>query len=151
MSVAFFGVQRLITQALKNCSEFTQNSFEFESSKSHLSTFGAGLFKTSTTERAHISVAPPQNRPSSTCGPSDPNLSGPGPFFPATADRQMACTRIQQNASKTQIPLRVARLLEQQSSPLSAGRMVISGRFSDVCAELDRLIAHQNQIIGLRK
>ncbi len=49
------------------------------------------------------------------------------------------------------IPLRVMRLAEKQSSPLNAGRMVISGRFEDVCAELDRLTERQNQQISLRK
>jgi len=48
-------------------------------------------------------------------------------------------------------PLRVMRLMEKQSSPLNAGRMVMSGRFDDVCAELDRLIERQNQQISSRK
>jgi hypothetical protein len=37
-------------------------------------------------------------------------------------------------------PLRVLRVVEGTASP-SAGRMVISGRMDDVCAELDRLAA----------
>jgi hypothetical protein len=37
------------------------------------------------------------------------------------------------------IPLRVARVMEAQQNRHSAGRMVISGRMDDVCAELDRL------------
>ena len=36
-------------------------------------------------------------------------------------------------------PLRVVRLVEAGHRPGSAGRMVISGRMADVCAELDRL------------
>jgi hypothetical protein len=36
-------------------------------------------------------------------------------------------------------PLRVIRV--QESNPQMAGRMVISGRMADVCAELDRLAA----------
>ena len=36
-------------------------------------------------------------------------------------------------------PLRVVRVLEACPAPSSAGRMVISGRMADVCAELDRL------------
>ena len=36
-------------------------------------------------------------------------------------------------------PLRVLRVLEACHPPASAGRMVISGRMEDVCAELDRL------------
>jgi hypothetical protein len=37
-------------------------------------------------------------------------------------------------------PLRVVRVLESASTR-SAGRMVISGRMADVCAELERLAA----------
>ncbi len=38
-----------------------------------------------------------------------------------------------------QRPLRVVRVVDGRSSGLGAGRMVISGRLADVCAELDRL------------
>ena len=41
----------------------------------------------------------------------------------------------------TTLPLRVTRLIDQGSPSASAGRMVMSGRFADVCAELDRLVA----------
>lgn len=37
-------------------------------------------------------------------------------------------------------PLRVVRVVDTQA-PTCAGRMVISGRMADVCAELDRLAA----------
>jgi hypothetical protein len=36
-------------------------------------------------------------------------------------------------------PLRVVRVLDACQAPSGAGRMVISGRMADVCAELDRL------------
>lgn len=38
-------------------------------------------------------------------------------------------------------PLRVVRVAEAGPAPATAGRMVISGRMADVCAELDRLAA----------
>ena len=38
-------------------------------------------------------------------------------------------------------PLRVLRIVEPGSAHAGAGRMVISGRMADVCAELDRLAA----------
>jgi hypothetical protein len=38
-------------------------------------------------------------------------------------------------------PLKVLRVVDACHSPNSAGRMVISGRMADVCAELDRLAA----------
>lgn len=36
-------------------------------------------------------------------------------------------------------PLRVIRVVDQRVSRAGAGRMVISGRMEDVCAELDRM------------
>jgi hypothetical protein len=38
-----------------------------------------------------------------------------------------------------QRPLRVVRVLDGRHARAGAGRMVISGRMADVCAELDRL------------
>jgi hypothetical protein len=38
-------------------------------------------------------------------------------------------------------PLRVMRVTEPGQRTAGAGRMVISGRMADVCAELDRLAA----------
>ncbi len=40
-----------------------------------------------------------------------------------------------------QKPLRVVRVVEPGQSRSSVGRIVISGRMADVCAELDRLAA----------
>ena len=53
----------------------------------------------------------------------------PTPRAPTSAPRSAA------------MPLRVTRLLDQGSHSAGAGRMVMSGRFADVCAELDRLVA----------
>ena len=38
-------------------------------------------------------------------------------------------------------PLRVVRMIDTQRNGPSTGRVVISGRMADVCAELDRLVA----------
>ncbi|MEY4155683.1 MAG: hypothetical protein RJB64_404 [Pseudomonadota bacterium] len=40
-------------------------------------------------------------------------------------------------------PLRVLRVFEAGQKPSHVGRMVISGRMADVCAELDRLAAFE--------
>jgi hypothetical protein len=40
-------------------------------------------------------------------------------------------------------PLRVLRVVESGQGCSSVGRMVISGRMADVCAELDRLAARE--------
>jgi hypothetical protein len=42
-------------------------------------------------------------------------------------------------STRRPLPLRVARVMEAQHNRTHAGRMVISGRMADVCAELDRL------------
>ena len=42
-----------------------------------------------------------------------------------------------------QKPLRVLRVVESGQARSSMGRMVISGRMADVCAELDRLAAKE--------
>lgn len=44
---------------------------------------------------------------------------------------------------KEQKPLRVVRVVEAGQTRASVGRMVISGRMADVCAELDRLAARE--------
>jgi hypothetical protein len=46
-----------------------------------------------------------------------------------------------------QRPLRVVRVLEAGQTSTQVGRMVISGRMADVCAELDRLAAFEQQAI----
>jgi hypothetical protein len=57
-----------------------------------------------------------------------------------------ACTA----AQRTQVPdnpplLRVLRIQENGQQADCAGRMVISGRMADVCAELDRLVALESR------
>lgn len=47
------------------------------------------------------------------------------------------------------VPLRVVRVAETGLHRSSVGRMVISGRMADVCAELDRLVARESeQLLG---
>ncbi|WP_210547700.1 hypothetical protein [Rhodoferax sp. PAMC 29310] len=43
-------------------------------------------------------------------------------------------------------PLRIIRVLDHDSGPANVGRMVISGRMADVCAELDRLVAREQTL-----
>ncbi|MDP3759900.1 MAG: hypothetical protein Q8R01_05215 [Ramlibacter sp.] len=56
----------------------------------------------------------------------------------ARAVRPAAPARLCEKARR---PLRVVRLVEGSGPPASAGRMFMSGRMADVCAELDRLAA----------
>ncbi|MEY2677668.1 MAG: hypothetical protein RLZ00_360 [Pseudomonadota bacterium] len=48
-------------------------------------------------------------------------------------------------STRRPLPLRVARVMETQHNRAQAGRMVISGRMADVCAELDRLAELENR------
>jgi hypothetical protein len=48
------------------------------------------------------------------------------------------------NRAPAQRPLRVLRVVEAGTAPAAAGRMLISGRMADVCAELDRLAAAES-------
>ena len=48
-------------------------------------------------------------------------------------------------SARRPLPLRVARVMEEQHNRKNAGRMVISGRMADVCAELDRLAELENR------
>jgi len=54
---------------------------------------------------------------------------------------------LRDNHAKPQ-PLRVVRLSEAGANTEGAGRMRISGRMADVCAELDRLAAKEAQIMS---
>jgi hypothetical protein len=49
-------------------------------------------------------------------------------------------------ACRTLPVVRVIRMLESGQSRSSVGRMVISGRMADVCAELDRLVSREETI-----
>ncbi|RYF74651.1 MAG: hypothetical protein EOO22_06585 [Comamonadaceae bacterium] len=55
---------------------------------------------------------------------------------PACTGRPVAVT-----ASPAVRPLRVVRVLEGHRTGRASGRVVLSGRMADVCAELDRLAA----------
>jgi hypothetical protein len=60
----------------------------------------------------------------------------------ATGNRPArGCAAPRQALTARSRPLRVVRVVESNRLPASAGRMVISGRMADVCAELDRLAA----------
>ena len=48
-------------------------------------------------------------------------------------------------STRRPLPLRIARVMEAQHNRKNAGRMVISGRMADVCAELDRLAELENR------
>ena len=68
-------------------------------------------------------------------------------FAPSPVSAGTSPVRAAQPAAAGQAfkPLRVVRVLEPSAPRSTAGRMVISGRLADVCAELDRLAALEAQ------
>ncbi|MES2878139.1 MAG: hypothetical protein V4713_06930 [Pseudomonadota bacterium] len=82
--------------------------------------------------------------------PRSPSLSGTdqrGTEFAihsiATHPHYTRATPQNSSNSRTNRPLRVVRVLEAGQAPAQVGRMLISGRMADVCAELDRLVARE--------
>jgi hypothetical protein len=63
------------------------------------------------------------------------------PHSIAACARPMRTTTKNTSPMPVARPLRVLRVVDAGHAPASAGRMVISGRMADVCAELDRLAA----------
>jgi hypothetical protein len=59
-------------------------------------------------------------------------------------DRQHTSLKCIKNPiTPVQRPLRIVRILEADQAPASVGRMVVSGRMAEVCAELERLAARE--------
>jgi hypothetical protein len=50
----------------------------------------------------------------------------------------------QRSAPSRRKPLKITRWVDQESGTQCAGRMVMSGRMDEVCAELDRLVAQES-------
>ena len=132
MSIAFIGVHRLINKMVNTCGKLSASGTPGESYS------GQSHFL-----NPQIQVNPWQMGTS----PFSSNLR---PTFEPSFN---LVTRVSTNpVTRAQaIPLKVMRLMEKQSSPLNAGRMVISGSFADVCAELDRLTERHSQQISARK
>jgi hypothetical protein len=65
----------------------------------------------------------------------------PAPHAPrlATAHGSITASATRHLVEKA-MPLRVLRVVESDMPRSSTGRLVISGRMADVCAELDRLV-----------
>jgi hypothetical protein len=60
---------------------------------------------------------------------------------PARPQQPARVTRRPMSVPRPPKALRVVRVMEPYAARSTAGRMVISGRLADVCAELDRLAA----------
>ena len=58
-------------------------------------------------------------------------------------DIDTCASSVTEPSAKKVMPLRVLRVVEQGQPRSCTGRLVISGRMADVCAELDRLVARE--------
>ena len=87
---------------------------------------------------AHPLPAPSAQTPPLRLVPRTPDAS--------SADTCMAATQARDSLSppptRRPTPLRVVRIVEGRQNAQYAGRMVISGRMADVCAELERMAPH---------
>lgn len=89
------------------------------------------------------SVASPGREESGDAGSTGEGRSAPNQ--PATPPRSSQRRPVWQGPVRAPKPLRVVRVLEPSAPRSTAGRMVISGRLADVCAELDRLAGLEAQ------
>ncbi len=90
---------------------------------------GNGRLRTSANPHARARVGRGGKLP---FGSTKPTHAGPHTAQPAIDTAAERCAPR---------PLRVLRVVDAQHAVAGAGRMVISGRMADVCAELDRLAA----------
>ncbi len=67
--------------------------------------------------------------------------------MPAVASAEAACNARTRASTRTRVraatPLRVVRVMEAGQAAALGGRMMISGRMADVCAELERMAEHE--------
>ncbi len=95
----------------------------------------AHLFDRALDLRPTLSRDPLRSRPLPGCAPRSLVAPVAAPAASAPQRSWGGATRL----VSAQRPLRVVRLVEGRAGCPGAGRMVISGRMADVCAELDRL------------
>ena len=74
-------------------------------------------------------------------GRSMAGIAKPAQQRPVLGSKPLTCFQARNHALQSQAPsrLRILREFEPGASPACAGRMVISGRMADVCAELERM------------
>lgn len=68
------------------------------------------------------------------------------PFKPGSIPSRRRAATAHAAAAKTPSRLKVVREFDAAVGPACAGRMVISGRMSDVCAELERMAQRETAV-----
>lgn len=72
----------------------------------------------------------------------------PAPAIHGLATLPSQAPSLQPRPSAVVRPLRIVRVVDASQGRAQAGRMVISGRLADVCAELERLAAQESDPRG---
>jgi hypothetical protein len=82
------------------------------------------------------------------CAPSGKAWHGALSSTAPTANGRCSTRKVRQDQSNfsSNKPLRIVRILEAGQTPAQVGRLRISGRMADVCAELDRLAAREAKL-----
>jgi hypothetical protein len=82
------------------------------------------------------------------CDPSGKAWHGALDAKPSKVNSSCATRKVRQDLSNFSgnKPLRIVRILEAGQAPAQVGRLRISGRMADVCAELDRLAAREAKV-----
>ena len=125
------------TTAFKTFLQGSRTSQVFQISQAVLAGFGIWTTPTKlSTATSQLAKSLSQSSEFSKCTPQ---------IEPVVVNCSPVQTSLSQPKSSPQQPLRVVRFVESDMSAANAdrmaGRMVISGRMADVCAELDRLAA----------
>jgi hypothetical protein len=90
-------------------------------------------------------VTAPVQSQQATCGAFIPAVAS----FRCTGTSRSHGARTQPGAVAHAVarrPVRMVRVMEAGQTSSQVGRMVISGRMADVCAELDRLVAQETRL-----
>jgi len=66
-----------------------------------------------------------------------------GALWPAAGSFLSKAPSIAPVACRQRLPLRVVRVMEAGQASALAGRILMSGRMADVCAELDRMVERE--------
>jgi hypothetical protein len=76
--------------------------------------------------------------------PATVHMRPHGAYMPVAAVRSTSAgSAASRHFAEKIMPLRVLRVVESGMPRSSTGRLVISGRMADVCAELDRLVERE--------
>ena len=86
---------------------------------------------------------PESERPAQSARSAHP--SAPAAIFPLVRASNPATTPLRSpRPNQSSRPLRVLRVVDADQTRSNIGRIVISGRMADVCAELDRMVQRES-------